>query len=40
MKFDAEDPSEVSKAGNQGVDRSQGAARAISVRQFPYPFRI
>lgn len=31
MKFDAEDPSEVSKAGSDGVDRSQGAARAISV---------
>ncbi|KAF5354686.1 hypothetical protein D9756_005491 [Leucocoprinus leucothites] len=30
MKFEAEDPSEVSKAGSQGVDRSQGAARAIS----------
>jgi L-lactate dehydrogenase (cytochrome) len=31
MKFEAEDPSEVSKAGSGGVDRSQGAARAISV---------
>jgi hypothetical protein len=31
MKFDAEDPAEVSKAGSGGVDRSQGAARAISV---------
>ncbi|KXN87466.1 Cytochrome b2, mitochondrial [Leucoagaricus sp. SymC.cos] len=30
MKFEAEDPSEVSKAGSEGVDRSQGAARAIS----------
>ncbi|TFK44932.1 FMN-dependent dehydrogenase-domain-containing protein [Crucibulum laeve] len=30
MKFEAEDPSEVSKAGSGGVDRSQGAARAIS----------
>ncbi|EDR09093.1 uncharacterized protein LACBIDRAFT_296363 [Laccaria bicolor S238N-H82] len=30
MKFEAEDPSEVSKAGSRGVDRSQGAARAIS----------
>jgi L-lactate dehydrogenase (cytochrome) len=29
MKFEAEDPDEVSKTG-QGVDRSQGAARAIS----------
>jgi len=31
MKFDAEDPSEVSKSGSEGVNRSQGAARAISV---------
>lgn len=31
MKFEAADPSEVSKAGSDGVDRSQGAARAISV---------
>ena len=31
MKFEAEDPSEVSKAGSGGVDRSQGAARAISA---------
>ncbi|KAK7036435.1 hypothetical protein VNI00_011632 [Paramarasmius palmivorus] len=30
MKFEAEDPDEVTKGGNQGVDRSQGAARAIS----------
>lgn len=30
QKFDAEDPSEVSKAGQGNVDRSQGAARAIS----------
>ncbi|KDR75645.1 hypothetical protein GALMADRAFT_248239 [Galerina marginata CBS 339.88] len=30
MKFTAEDPSEVSKSGSDGVDRSQGAARAIS----------
>ncbi|PPQ63026.1 hypothetical protein CVT24_005972 [Panaeolus cyanescens] len=30
QKFTAEDPSEVSKAGSDGVDRSQGAARAIS----------
>ncbi|KAJ7498585.1 FMN-dependent dehydrogenase-domain-containing protein [Mycena latifolia] len=30
MKFEAEDPSVVSKSGSQGVDRSQGAARAIS----------
>ncbi|KAF9047445.1 FMN-dependent dehydrogenase-domain-containing protein [Panaeolus papilionaceus] len=29
-KFTADDPSEVSKAGSDGVDRSQGAARAIS----------
>ena len=31
MKFTAEDPSEVAKSGSDGVDRSQGAARAISV---------
>lgn len=31
QKFEAEDPSEVSKADQGGVDRSQGAARAISV---------
>lgn len=31
MKFEAEDPSEVKKSGD-AVDRSQGAARAISVR--------
>ncbi|KAJ7068640.1 FMN-dependent dehydrogenase-domain-containing protein [Mycena amicta] len=30
MKFEAEDPSVVSNSGAQGVDRSQGAARAIS----------
>ncbi|KAJ6538470.1 FMN-dependent dehydrogenase-domain-containing protein [Mycena vulgaris] len=30
MKFEAEDPSVVSNSGSQGVDRSQGAARAIS----------
>ncbi|KIY63291.1 hypothetical protein CYLTODRAFT_426228 [Cylindrobasidium torrendii FP15055 ss-10] len=30
QKFEAEDPSEVTKAGSDGVDRSQGAARAIS----------
>ncbi|KAG6920222.1 hypothetical protein DXG01_004991 [Tephrocybe rancida] len=30
MKFEAADPSEVSKSGSDGVDRSQGAARAIS----------
>ncbi|KAG6813297.1 hypothetical protein H0H92_012452 [Tricholoma furcatifolium] len=30
MKFEADDPSEVTKAGSGGVDRSQGAARAIS----------
>jgi len=30
MKFDAEDPSEVRQAGSESVDRSQGAARAIS----------
>ena len=31
MKFEADDPSEVTKAGGKGVDRTQGAARAISV---------
>lgn len=32
MKFDeSQDPSEVNKTGKEGVDRSQGAARAISV---------
>jgi L-lactate dehydrogenase (cytochrome) len=30
MKFEAEDPSEVAKSGSGGVDRSHGAARAIS----------
>ncbi|KAG9312199.1 FMN-dependent dehydrogenase-domain-containing protein [Chiua virens] len=30
QKFEAEDPSEVKQAGQGGVDRSQGAARAIS----------
>lgn len=30
MKFEAEDPSEVKKTDTNGVDRSQGAARAIS----------
>lgn len=36
MKFEAEDPSEVTKAGSEGVDRSQGAARAISVRKMAF----
>jgi L-lactate dehydrogenase (cytochrome) len=31
MKFEAEDPSEMSKSDQTDVDRSQGAARAISV---------
>jgi len=35
MKFDAENPDEVSKSGDQ-VDRSQGAAKAITVREFLY----
>ncbi|PFH52160.1 hypothetical protein AMATHDRAFT_140761 [Amanita thiersii Skay4041] len=30
MKFEADDPSEVKQAGSKDVDRSQGAARAIS----------
>ena len=34
MKYEAEDPSEVKKSGAENVDRSQGAARAISVRLF------
>jgi L-lactate dehydrogenase (cytochrome) len=33
MAFEAEDPSEISKAGQGGVDRTKGAARAISVRR-------
>lgn len=33
MKFEADDPAEVRENDKQGqVDRSQGAARAISVR--------
>lgn len=31
MKFEDEDPSVVSETGSKDVDRSQGAARAISV---------
>lgn len=32
MKFEADDPAEQSRvAGKEDVDRSQGAARAISV---------
>jgi hypothetical protein len=31
MKFEAEDPAEVAKSASGSVDRSQGAARAISV---------
>lgn len=31
QKFEADDPSEVSKAKQGNVDRTQGAARAISV---------
>ena len=31
MKFEAEDPAEVAKSGSGSVNRSQGAARAISV---------
>lgn len=34
MKFEAEDPSEVTKAGgDSSINRSQGAARAISVSE-------
>ena len=36
MKFEDQDPSVVASSGSDGVDRSQGAARAISVRE---PFR-
>jgi len=36
MKFEAEDPSEVIRTGSERVDRSQGAARAISVRSEGY----
>ena len=37
MKFEADDPAEVRENDKQGdVDRSQGAARAISVRLSPY----
>lgn len=36
QKFEAEDPAEQGKAGGQ-VDRSQGAARAISVSYFQPP---
>lgn len=35
MKFDAEDPDEVAKSG-EGVNRSQGAAKAITVRTIRY----
>lgn len=35
QKFEAEDPAEQGRAGGN-VDRSQGAARAISVR-FSFP---
>ena len=34
MKFTDEDPSAVKNANTQAVDRSQGAARAISVSRF------
>ena len=40
MKFTAEDPSEVTKSGSDDVDRSQGAARAISVRDHEYLFLV
>lgn len=39
QKFDAEDPAEVTENKQQDkVDRSQGAARAISVCVFHYYF--
>jgi hypothetical protein len=31
MAFDAEDPHEIGKSGSGKVDRSQGAAKAITV---------
>jgi hypothetical protein len=31
MKFEAEDPAEVTKADQGGINRNSGAARAISV---------
>lgn len=34
MKFTDEDVSAVQAADSLGIDRSQGAARAISVRHF------
>jgi hypothetical protein len=40
QKFEAEDPSEVTKAGGDGVDRTQGAARAISVSLYISEFSI
>jgi hypothetical protein len=38
MKFEAEDPSVVSSSGSEGVDRTQGAARAISVCLAEYAY--
>jgi L-lactate dehydrogenase (cytochrome) len=35
QKYDAEDPAEQTRAGGN-VDRTQGAARAISVCNLPY----
>jgi hypothetical protein len=32
MSFDAADPHEISKSGGGQVDRSRGAAKAITVR--------
>lgn len=40
QKFEAEDPSEVKQAGQGGVDRSQGAARAISVRHSSFCYQL
>lgn len=31
MKFEAEDPAEMTRSGQGGVNRDQGVARAISV---------
>ena len=35
MTFDAEDPHEIGKSGGDQVDRSRGAAKAITVSNTP-----
>jgi hypothetical protein len=37
MTFDAEDPHEIGKSGGDQVDRSRGAAKAITVSNNLYP---